>query len=42
MPASPVGILIGDRLSARVDERRFRAAVNVMLVLAATALIVNR
>lgn len=42
VPAIPVGILIGDRLFARVDERRFRAAVNVMLVLAAIALIVNR
>ena len=41
LPGLPVGMLLGEYLHRRVDERRFKLAVYVLLVLAAIALLVR-
>ncbi len=41
LPGLPVGMLLGDWLHRQVDERRFKLAVYVLLVLAALALLIR-
>ena len=39
LPTVPLGIWAGEHIFARVDERRFRAAVNIALAAAALSLL---
>ncbi len=41
LPAIPVGIVLGELLHRRVDEKRFRTVLFTMLALAATVLVVH-
>ena len=40
-PAIPLGIVVGEWLHHRVDERRFKGALWVLLIAAAVSLIVK-
>ena len=41
LPAAPLGILVGEKLHHRVDEKRFKAGIWILLIVAAASLLLR-